>query len=515
MDSILTAGKRHIESQQYREAAVLYLNTSHKLSLNEAEHIEDLCLNGIDAVKFIDDQYLTRMLHLRLAESYLFTAQESKVLELEKKILFLDIELLTRDFYGAAAFYQQELLTQHGKDKRARELEEEHQRITNEILAIKSASLLVNLPQGEFYTESYDQDGAKEQKSINISENQIEVLSEDSNGNASQKLYQVDRCFYVDSIASILSVAELRGDEKYWNFIILIFDNQALTLNHSIRWDNNETKQDSLLYVLLQDEFNESLSEKLLPGFEEYYRQDRFTQLTQLPTIGEEDIDDIRTTFLTDFQHPDDPNNRWYKDFLLGTENFVGQNNDLKKRALKNVLIEKGFHPFLSTSFYISSERTKLVNSREFQGEAQIISSIFLLAYLLNTAWFLITIKAIAIFGFLWIVFNAAYHFYQKKRVVSDSANSQDKNESAPSVTQRIALMILGALGTVSVIILGCYLGSTGGWSLGHLLGYTGGASIVSVFFAIIGIPIGGVGGFALGIYLVKIKVNTIRSIET
>lgn len=515
VDSILLVGKQHLEAQEYRNAAVVCYNASLELSLNEVEQMEDLCLFGIKALEFIDDQYLTRMLHLRLAESYLYTSQKSKTLEIEEKILSLNIELLTRDFYGAAAFYQQELLTQRGIDKKNREIEEENQRITNEILKIKSESMGINLPQGDFYTESFDHDGIKKQKSIAIRKNEIEVLSEDSNGNTSRKRYLVERCYKVDSNASILSVAELSSEEKHWNFIVLISENQVITLDHSNQWDNNEMQQDSLLYVLLNDELNPEFSRQLTPGFEEYYSIDRFTQLTQLPVMDEEDIADIRTAFLNDYQDPDDPDNRWYKNFILGGKNDFEENNDVLKRGLKNILVKKGFHPFRSTPFFLLSERTDYVNSREFQGEALFVSSIFLSMYFLSIPWVLSTIKAIALCGLIWICYNLIYELIRKKRIFDGYIVSLNKIVIASPFILGVISVIFSVLGTLAVTTLGAYLGCIGGWNLGHSLGYSGGASIINVMYAIIGTPIGGILGFFFGIYLNKIRSKKIYRIKT
>ena len=47
-------------------------------------------------------------------------------------------------------------------------------------------------------------------------------------------------------------------------------------------------------------------------------------------------------------------------------------------------------------------------------------------------------------------------------------------------------------------ILIGSVLGPPLGWEIGQLMGYTGGASIMSALFAIIGLPLGGITGFAI-----------------
>lgn len=374
IDSILTVGKRHIESQQYREAAVLYLNTSQKLSLNEVEHIEDLCLNGIDAMKFIDDQYLTRMLHLRLAESYLYATQESKVLELEKKILSLDIELLTRDFYGAAAYYQKELLTQHGKDKRARELEEEHQRITNEIQEIKTAAPTVGLPQGVFKYDRYTRDNKKLSSTITIDgstiikESNLDELDIEYNSTPNFN-YKVQSSVPISDNNYLLCVTSLdySGDES-WYFLILQELNDGLVISNQINFEFDYSEIDEenhvqQMYTILKPEYENLLSEHINARSEIHYPDKRYDSLINLPVIPLDKVSEIKLEFLNKLDQRDDLNSylsedaqtedNWFHYFLIDYYQIYAQ-DDLEKIIFQKLLIEKGYEPFKSIPILLS-----------------------------------------------------------------------------------------------------------------------------------------------------------------
>ena len=67
---------------------------------------------------------------------------------------------------------------------------------------------------------------------------------------------------------------------------------------------------------------------------------------------------------------------------------------------------------------------------------------------------------------------------------------------------KRIINKIARNTSIITLVILGSYFGILGGVELGKYLGFTGGNSIMLIFFILIGLPIGMITGILLGAYV-------------
>lgn len=502
---VIAAGDQ-FEANNYKSAATLYYNASLNLSLSELERIENVCTRGIEALENIDGDKLTNRLYLRLAEAYLYNTSENEILAIEKKIISINDKWLTRDFYGAVSFYNKEHLTQKGIEKRNLEIQVKNDKIKKGIQKVKTAALAVILPQGSFFTEHYDSDGRRTKKSMVLTDNHIETSSMDFNGNTTKKKYLVHRSYQVDEITKLLSVSEVKGTQKLWNFIVLISEGGILSIHDSHTWENREQQQDSLLYELLQRRAGSSLSKQLKQGFEEYYPKDQYEHLRALPILGEDGVKDIRENFQRKFQQTNDPENRWYKEFILGSEYDDDANHDFLKRALKNVILDEGFQPFRSTPVFLSFESERF--SDPVKGENFFWSLAIAVGLLITKPWFLNSLYFISFIGLMWAISLNIRRRRRNKNSDSEFRSGNAALEGSKGIAEKPELIndivskFFAVFGIFGLAILGCFLGFYGGWEIGQTLGYTGGSSIMSIFLAIVGVPIGGGIGLMLGVYL-------------
>ena len=65
-------------------------------------------------------------------------------------------------------------------------------------------------------------------------------------------------------------------------------------------------------------------------------------------------------------------------------------------------------------------------------------------------------------------------------------------------------MKIFTVLFRIVLVILGCIIGFIVGGRIGVSMRYTGGSSIISFFMAIVGIPLGGLIGLLVGIFIFK-----------
>ena len=469
------SGEDHFKYGFYDDAKRVFYNASLNLSYKDSIRMETILRKAIISNEKAKNK-ITLQIYLRLTELYLVNGNSSKVLALEEEILALNYKKLESDFYSAVSFYKNygdtEIITKKEKDKKDLRLKQ-----------LRDSSLVILLPEGTFHFDFYNRDLKKTSYSLNINQSTITKKSIDAFGKDSTE-YEVHLSYPLTKNINLLSVKKTKETHESWEFIIMQNQNNVITINDNILWNTrNNSEEDQLesMNELLAPKNKSKLSEELKPRLDEYYIKTTYDSLCQFPIIKEHEIAELRVDFLQSNKTADTYDGYWFNS-LLEDYSYNSKGTDSLQIALKHLLIIKGYQPFSSIPVIAKYENE--VHAKPKEKSNTILGIVLLTMFLLGKNWVMVTLQIIAGIGVFWVI----YKFIQNNRIKRQLSNSLNKFTTV--------------IGIIGLVVLGCFLGSKGGWFIGTWLGYNGGESIIKLMIAIIGTPLGGLVGLVVGIFL-------------
>jgi hypothetical protein len=337
---------------------------------------------------------------------------------------------------------------------------------------------------GTYYYDSFLDD--KYSEIVSIENNTIIRSSTTEFGETYQRNHKILRDFSLNDDFHFLLTEESEiyqdktGLERIDNVIdtallVLSYKSGILTLSKTLTWPSSVLEYEEIV-AHLEKQSKTNRFEKLVQmkwvSFNEYYPKHRYDELRTLPTITENEIEELRNLLL---ERSFDDIDTYYS--FLKTLGEQPHKVNAELSTLLNLMNEQGLQPFTSTRKYLEQERSNQ-NYIDYYVDAEV-------------GWMKTLAKVPMVFFGLASIWIAL--------IVWSKLNSK-------KILPRPVLRILSILGVISLIYSGCHLGTLAGWQVGQINGFTGGNSIVSAMLAVAGLIIGGAIAIIGSIILIRIS---------
>jgi hypothetical protein len=390
-------GDDHLFNNDPLKAGQFFWISSQEASLENSIRGQVLCRKAIKAY-LKGDAARSEIFeaYLWLSDLVFDSKDISNIHALEKEVKTIDDERITSEFYSTLERYKGDLSQEEKNELKAQQLR-----------SVRNSSILVDLPQGQFFFDDCDDEKLRVNRSIKIFGDTISRDEMDTDGYHYNTTYKVMRSYLVKGNIRVLAVDILGEGQENNDHLIMHFRNNRLVMK-GYNYDRFESTLDreneidkKLLYV--RDVIlNDNRYDSLISLSTAYFKENEYARISKLPKISENQFEELRTAFSLKLEPSDEKGYTAYELFIASA-NGQFEAADAQLVMLREMMIEKGFNPFSSMPYFIAKEAERLE------------SSIFLLEKLYT----LLAILAIA--GVIWLIYPTL-----KSRI----ASKQNKPES-------------------------------------------------------------------------------------
>ena len=375
VDQVSKSEKYHPKSEEHRSAFLKWtelLGDDHLFNSDPLKAGQFYWISGQEASS--ENSNLAQLLFRKAIKAYIKgDASRSKIFEaylwlsdlvfaskdianihaLEKEVKTIDDELITSEFYGRLERYNSNLSE-----------EEKNERKAQRILSVRNNSMIVDLPQGQFFFDEYVDEKLTVNRSIKIFGDTISRDDTDSQGNLYNTTYKVIRSYPVTGNIRVLAVEILAEGKEDPDFRIMHFFNNRLVMEgYSYgRFDSTldrENEIDKMLLYVEDDILNDNRYDSLISLSNAYFKENEYAGISKLPRISENQFKELRTAFSMNLE-PSDVKGYSAYELFIGNANGQFEAADGQLVMLREMMIEKGFNPFSSMPYFISLEAQRL-----------------------------------------------------------------------------------------------------------------------------------------------------------
>ncbi|MEQ8238587.1 MAG: hypothetical protein RIA69_05200 [Cyclobacteriaceae bacterium] len=224
--------------------------------------------------------------------------------------------------------------------------------------------MVVDLPQGRFFFDEYDEEELRSNRAITIFGDTISRDDTDTRGNRYNTTYKVIRSYPVTSNIRVLAVEIFDGKEDP-DFRIMHFLNNRLVMEGHYTYDrfestlDRENEIDKMLLYVQDGIFDDKRYDSLIPLSKAYFKENEYASISKLPRISENQIEELRSAFSMNLE-PSDVKGYSAYELFIGNANAQFEAADAQLVILREMMIEKGFNPFSSMPYFISKEAERL-----------------------------------------------------------------------------------------------------------------------------------------------------------
>ena len=345
---------------------------------------QTLWMKALKAYQAGDANYANISRAYEMLSDLVFRSEEiENIHALEKEVKTIDDERITSDFYDRLERYNSNLSE-----------EEKNERKAQRILSVRNNSMVVDLPQGQFFFDEYVDEKLTVNRSIKIFGDTISRDDTDTQGNLYNTTYKVIRSYPVTGNIKVLAVEILAEGREDPDFRIMHFFNNRLVMkDYSYgRFDSTLDRENEIDKMLLYVEdgiLTDKRYDSLISLSTAYFNENEYARISKLPRISENQFEELRTAFSKKLEPSDEKGHSAYELFI-GNANGQFEAADGQLVMLREMMIEKDFNPFSSMPYFISLE------ARRLEG------IIFQLGKLFSVQGAIYLLALLAIVGVMW-----------------------------------------------------------------------------------------------------------------
>lgn len=477
------AGDDHIFINATLNAAEFYRKGGLEALFEDSKRAQTLWWKALKAYQAGDANSSKIFTAYENLSNLVFASKDiANIQALEKEVKTIDDERITSEFYSTLERYTGDLSQEEKNEQKAQER-----------LSVRNKSIVVDLPQGQFFFDDYDDKKLRVNRSIKIFGDTISRDDMDTDGNRYNTTFKVIRSYPVKGNIRVLAVDILGEGQEDPDFRIMHFFNNRLVMKgYSYgRFDSTldrENEIDKMLLYVRDGILNDKRYDSLISLSTAYFKENEYLRIHKLPRISENQFEELRTAFSMKLEPSDEKGYSAYELFI-GNSNGQFEAADAQMVILREMMIEKGFNPFSSMPYFISKEAERLEGSHP--GGGGLLGFIFLIGLLFTIPGAKYVLVILVVGGVIWLIYRSR----------KSPIDGKENNTEAPHKPQKSFSRRFGNFVGISVfVIAGGAIGFWTGWNISD--DKNGGGTIITIGVALLFFPIGAIIGFALGYFL-------------